>query len=330
MIGDKRFVSHSNPLVSIVTPSYNQAPYLETAIQSVLNQDYPRIEPLVIDGGSTDGSVAIIKRYQERIAYWVSESDAGQAEAINKGLRRATGEILAWINSDDVYLPGAITQAVAALSDHPEIGMVYADGIMVDHQLKILDRHTYPQVDTADLLCFEVILQPTVFIRSEVLEEVGYLDSSYDLILDHELWIRIASRYPVLHVPAYWALERTHPEAKTIAQAGKFVAEAERLIAWAAANEKLGEIIQHERNRVYAGLNVFAARRLIDAGQYRLAFRRLMTAARLHPRTVLHYWYKVIQAGGSALGFARLFEWYRNSRRKIQYQGETINTIDGD
>jgi len=141
------------------------------------------------------------------------------------------------------------------------------------------------------------------------------------------LWVRIASRYPLLHVPAYWALERTHVQAKTIAQAGKFVAEAERLIEWAAASEELGDLVRREEHRIYAGLNVFAARRLIDASQHRRAFRRLMAAVRLHPGTVLHYWYKVIQAGGSALGFAWLFEWYRNTRRKIQYQGEVIDNL---
>jgi glycosyltransferase involved in cell wall biosynthesis len=323
-------VSQDSLLVSVVSPSFNQAQYLETAIRSVIDQEYPRIEYLLIDGGSTDGSVDIIKRYQDRIAYWTSEPDAGQADAINKGLKRATGEIVAWINSDDVYLPGAIAQAAAVFNKHPDIGMVYADGIMVDHELKILDRHTYPQVDVTDLLSFEVILQPTVFMRREVLAEVGYLDPSYDLILDHELWVRIASRYPVLHVPAFWALERTHPQAKTIAQAGAFVDEAERLIEWAAKDEALGEIVRAEGNRIHAGLNVFAARRLIDAGEYAAAFRRLMTAVRLHPRTVLRYWYKVIQAGGSALGFAWLFEGYRNVRRGIQYRGRNISKMEQD
>jgi glycosyltransferase involved in cell wall biosynthesis len=323
-------VSQDSLLVSVVSPSFNQAQYLETAIRSVIDQEYPRIEYLLIDGGSTDGSVDIIKRYQDRIAYWTSEPDAGQADAINKGLKRATGEIVAWINSDDVYLPGAIAQAAAVFNKHPDIGMVYADGIMVDHELKILDRHTYPQVDVTDLLSFEVILQPTVFMRREALEAVGYLDPSYDLILDHELWVRIASRYPVLHVPAFWALERTHPQAKTIAQAGAFVDEAERLIEWAAKDEALGEIVRAEGNRIRAGLNVFAARRLIDAGEYAPAFRRLMTAARLHPRTVLRYWYKVIQAGGSALGFAWLFEGYRNVRRGIQYRGRNISKMEQD
>jgi glycosyltransferase involved in cell wall biosynthesis len=320
-------VSEANPLVSIITPSYNQAEYLETAIQSVLSQSYSRIEYLVIDGGSTDGSTQIIEKHANQIAYWASEPDAGQADAINKGLRKASGQIVGWLNSDDVYLPDAIEQAVAAFGGHPEAGMVYADGIMVDRDLKILDYHLYPQIDVTDLLCFEVILQPAVFMRRQVLEEVGYLDPAYNLILDHELWVRMASHSPLFHVPAFWALERTHIQAKTIAQAGGFVAEAERMIERAAASENLGDIVHAEKPRILAGLNVFAARRLIDAGQYREAFRRLMTGLRYHPRTVMRYWYKVVQAGGSALGLAWLFESYRNTRRKLQYRGATIDEL---
>lgn len=312
------------PLVSIVMPSFNQARYLETALRSVLEQDYPRIELIVIDGGSTDGSLAVLQRYAPRLASWVSEPDAGQADGINKGLRQASGEIVAWLNSDDAYLPGAIRDAVETLQSSPEVGLVYADGIMVDSDQVLLDRHRYRQLSLVDLLSFEVLLQPTVFMRRSALEQVGYLNDSYQLTLDHELWVRIAARFRLHHIRAYWALERTHAEAKTIARAADFVTEARRLLDWAKDTPPFSEAYALQPKRIEAGFNVFAARRLIDAGEYRQAFRHVLTALGLHPPTVVRYWYKFVQAAGSALGLPGVFFWYRRTRRRIQHGGRRV------
>src|SRR5512143_702654 len=120
------------PLVSIVTPSYNQARFLEATLRSVLEQDYPNIEYLVVDGASTDGSVEIIRRYANRLTWWVSEKDSGQSEAINKGLQRAKGHFVGWLNSDDIYLPGTISAAATAFRKHPEAGLVYGDALAID------------------------------------------------------------------------------------------------------------------------------------------------------------------------------------------------------
>lgn len=318
------------PLVSVVTPSYNQVRYLETTLRSVLEQDYPRIEYIVIDGGSTDGSLQVLDGYRARLAQCVSEPDAGQAAGINKGLRLATGEIVAWLNSDDVYLPGAIRQAVETLEADPDLGMVYADGIMVDSEQVLLDRHRYRTLSLVDLLSFEVILQPTIFMRRSVLERVGYLDDTYQLILDHQLWVRMAAAAPVRHVKATWALERTYLEAKTIARAAGFVEEAERMLRWAEATPPFAEAVRHHRHRIQAGFNVFAARRLIDGGEYRRALRHILTALGQHPATVARYWYKFVQAAGSALGLAGLFFWYRRTRRRLQHGRQRVGSIAGD
>jgi glycosyltransferase involved in cell wall biosynthesis len=320
-------MSNYLPLISIVMPSYNQARFLEDAIRSVLEQDYPRIELIVIDGGSTDGSLEILRRYRDRLAHCISESDQGQADAINKGFQLTRGDIVAWLNSDDVYLPGAVKEAVNALRDFPDAGMVYADGLMVDADLELLDRHYYKPLSIVDLLSFEVLLQPTVFMRRAALEDVGWLNDDYHLILDHELWIRIACRYPLVHINNFWALERTHAEAKTISQAQGFVEEAQRLIAWAGQSDELGDLVLKENKRIQAGLHVFAGRRLIDSGEYKRAFRYLMQAAAEHPQTVLRYWYKVVQAGLSAIGLSGLFEWYRRTRRRVIYGKQRVEPL---
>ncbi|HLA97025.1 MAG TPA: glycosyltransferase family 2 protein, partial [Anaerolineales bacterium] len=135
------------PLVSIVTPSFNQGRFLEETIQSVLAQDYPRIEYLIVDGGSTDGSLEIIRRYADRLGWWVSEPDRGQTEALNKGFARARGEIFAWLNSDDTYLPQAVSEAVAYLQAHPEAGMVYGDANLVDEHGRVIGKFPARQTD---------------------------------------------------------------------------------------------------------------------------------------------------------------------------------------
>ena len=208
----------TNPLVTIVTPSFNQAKYLEETIQSVLAQDYPNIQYIIIDGGSTDGSVEIIRKYQDQLAFWVSEKDQGQTDAINKGFARAKGEILAWLNSDDTYLPNAISEAVEFLRTHPEIGLVYGDTNFIDAVGQIIGRFNAQQSSYKRLRRGGVYIpQQSAFWRADLWRQVGSLDPSFYFAMDYDLWVRLAKISGIRYVPKVWANFRLHGDAKTIA-----------------------------------------------------------------------------------------------------------------
>ena len=206
------------PLVSIITPSYNQAPYLEETIRSVLTQDYPRVEYIVIDGGSTDGSPEIIKKYANRIAYWVSEKDKGQTDALNKGFAASHGSILAWLNSDDTYKPGAIRAVVEYLSRHPQVGMVYGELDFIDENGKVVGKFPAAQTDLKRLRKGYVhIPQPAAFFRAEHWKKVAPLDDTFYFAMDYDLWVRLARVTEFQYLPGEtWANFRLHAGGKTI------------------------------------------------------------------------------------------------------------------
>lgn len=205
--------------VSIVTPSFNQARFLERTIQSVLNQTYDDIEYIIIDGGSTDGSQEIIERYQDRLAYWVSEKDKGQTDAINKGFTQAHGAVMAWLNSDDTLEPQAVEQAVAALEENPKVGMVYGHGFFINAKDEKIGEFPSAQTDYRRLRRGYVhICQQAAFWRSELWRKVGPLDDSIYFAMDYDLWLRLAKEAPILFINEHWANFRLHGDAKTIAE----------------------------------------------------------------------------------------------------------------
>ena len=274
-------------LVSVITPSFNQARYLEAAIQSVLGQDYPRIEFILIDGASTDGSVEIIKKHESGLAYWVSEKDSGQAEAINKGLARATGEIVAWLNSDDYYLPEAVSSVVKVFEENPDVVMVYGDVLAVEKQGRAINVLKSRQLSLEDLLCFQIIGQPAVFFRREAYEKTGGLDITFHFLLDHHLWIRIARQGEILHIPQILAAARYHAEAKNRAKAAQFGPEAFRILDWVKGQPGLTETVSRVERRARASAHRVDARYLLDGGEPWPALKAWMRALFIHPPTAL-------------------------------------------
>lgn len=207
------------PLVSIITPSFNQAKFLRRTIESVLAQDYPNLEYIVIDGGSSDGSLEIIREYADRLSHWESITDEGQTDAINKGFARATGKYLAWMNSDDVYQPGAVSEAVTFLEGHPDVGMVYGDCTFIDAQDRTIGRFPAAQTDYQRLRRGYVhIPQQASFFRASLWADVGPLDPAFYFAMDYDLWVRLAKEAPLVYLPGHhWASFRLHGDAKTIA-----------------------------------------------------------------------------------------------------------------
>ncbi len=205
------------PKVSIVTPSFNQGHFLEATIQSVLAQDYPNIEYIIVDGGSKDCSADIIRKYEQHLAWWVSEKDRGHADGLNKGFSHATGEIFAWLNSDDQYLPGAISEAVAFLKEHPQVGMVYGDANLTDDAGKVISRFPARQTDYRRMLRGSVhIPQATTFVRADLWRQVGPLDLSLFFSFDYDLWVKLAKISEIRYLPRLWANFRMHNQGKSV------------------------------------------------------------------------------------------------------------------
>jgi len=192
---------------------------LRQTIESVLSQNYPNLEYIVIDGGSIDGSLEIIREYADRLSHWESIQDEGQTDAINKGFARASGKYLAWLNSDDVYQPGAISDAVRFLEDHQDVGMVYGDCTFIDAEGRTIGRFPAAQTDYSRLRRGYVhIPQQSSFFRASLWEKVGPLDPSFYFAMDYDLWVRLAKEAPLVYLPDHlWASFRLHGEAKTIA-----------------------------------------------------------------------------------------------------------------
>ncbi len=226
-----------------------------------------RLEYLVVDGGSTDNSLDIIQRYANHLAWWVSEADNGQAEAINKGFRHAIGEFIAWLNSDDLYLPGAISNAIKALQSNSALGMVYGDAFTIDACGTPINRLAFGDWDLPELARFRIICQPAVFMRKSVLDKAGYLDTGYQFMLDHHLWLRIASHAPIQHIRELWAAARQHAGAKNVAQAAGFSRETMQLLHWMQTQPEFSALFKQNTRKIIGGATRLSARYYLDGEQ---------------------------------------------------------------
>lgn len=306
-------------LVSIITPSFNQAKYLEQTICSVLDQNYPSIEYIVIDGASKDDSLEIIKKYADKLAYWISEKDSGQAEAINKGFARASGDVVAWLNSDDYYLPDTISAAVKIFEENSDVVLIYGNMLAVDEHGKTFNTLKYKQLNLEDLLCFQIIGQPAVFMRRSALQKTSGLNLSFHYLLDHLLWIQLAQHGRILHVDQTWSAARYHAEAKNRAKAAKFGREAFRILDTVRQDKNLASVLARVNRRARASAHRVDARYLLDGGQPAKALLAWMKALFIHPPTALARMNILVSSILNILGLGKLREIILE-RRESRYQ----------
>lgn len=251
------------PRIGIITPSYNQAAFIRSTIDSVLDQGYPDLDYRVIDGASTDGTKEILAGYKDRIE-WISERDEGQAQAINKGLSMLRADVLAFINSDDVYLPGALDTVARYFYDHPEAAWLTGDHSIIDAHGKRVQPYvaTYKRLlrrnpTPGRLAIANYIVQPSTFWRRELFDEVGPFDESLRYCFDYDFWMRALGRFPLHVTGERLSLFRIHGESKGGSQfARQFREEHEVCKRYTTSRTLLG------LHRLHAGLIVLAYRLL--------------------------------------------------------------------
>ncbi len=249
------------PKISVVTPSFNQAQFIEETIRSVLLQGYPNLEYIIMDGGSTDGSAEIIRKYGPWLSFWVSEPDNGQSDAINKGWHRSSGEILAWLNSDDTYEMGALQKTANFMLENYDIGMLYGDCNIIDENGQVTNKAPAKDFDLKSLVCNEwFIPQQSSFIRRKVIQETGDVNEELHLVMDWEYWLRIALKeFKVSYFPETLANFRQYGEAKTFDKTDVSSEEKFSVLNSLFNNDDILPKISSFKNKAYAHVHKYAS-----------------------------------------------------------------------
>jgi glycosyltransferase involved in cell wall biosynthesis len=273
------------PKISIVTPSYNQGQFIEETIRSVLLQGYPDLEYVIIDGGSSDNTVEIIRKYEPWLTYWISEKDRGQSHAINKGWKKATGEILAWINSDDTYAPGCFLRVAGAFLSNSSGSVIYGDCNIVDGQGLFIRPCPAEEFQLENLICNKwFIPQQSTFIRREVVDAVGRLREDLHLVMDWEYWLRIALKKKVIrYIPVQLANFRIWEEAKTSSYSVRSALEKFAVLDHYFGQEHVLLQIKRFKKRAYSNVHRFASVACNGDGQRRQTLVHLLKAIHFRP-----------------------------------------------
>ncbi len=264
-------------------------------------------------------------------------ADSGQAEAINKGLSRARGEIVAWLNSDDLYLPQAIHKAVQAFQANPELGLVFGNAITIDPGGRPINELVFGNWGLQELLCFRIICQPAVFMRREILDKAGGLDQNLHYMLDHHLWLRMARLAPIQHIPAFLAAARQHPGAKNVKQAAGFGRETLLLFERiqrepdGRSESAFASLVAPQLKRVQGGAYRLNARYLLDAGQAGPALSWYGRALAAYPTFTLRHWHRILYACLCLVGLRTIGDRMneRNQQRRTDKINQKLATIPG-
>lgn len=274
------------PRITVVTPSYNQCEFLEETIRSVLMQGYPNLEYILMDGGSTDGSLEIIEKYSEWFDHWVSQRDDGQAAAINQGWQEATGDIVAYLNSDDVFHDGALAQVALTFSKHAAAKIIVGDCTVIDELGKVILVKRPEGYTRETLLLGRSLPQPSVFLQRSVLEEVGYMDTNLHFTLDWAYFLKILSHYPMdalIYIPEILSMSREYLGTKSTTGLSRTTSERRKVLSDYSQQGILGKLDGTIWRKAWVATYWLQVRQELAAGHYGAFLRSVSVAAMLDP-----------------------------------------------